>query len=211
MVISAAGPGAGGLPVRLRRPGRRRGQPVALPVARRHSRALVGPLAFARSHACPHALAYAGALDLGARQPGGASLDGAVLTALHDRLDDTQVQSCVIVRDGTIVDEYFKEGYDETTLFTLQSCSKSVTSALVGIAIEQGYLPGVDVPIAGYFPQLLEAEDERLQDITIRHLLTHTSGLQSTDSSLWSQWRASDDWVAFLFERPLAAAAGDHL
>lgn len=114
-------------------------------------------------------------------------LDGAVLTALHDRLDDTQVQSCVIVRDGTIVDEYFKEGYDETTRFTLQSCSKSVTSALVGIAIEQGYLPGVDVPIAGYFPQLLEAEDERLQDITIRHLLTHTSGLQSTDSSLWSQ------------------------
>ena len=135
-------------------------------------------------------------------------LDGAVLTALHDRLDDTQVQSCVIGRDGKIVDEYFKEDYGETTLFTLQSCSKSVTSAMVGIAIEQGYLPGVDVPIADYFPQLLKAEDERLQDITIRHLLTHTSGLQSTDSSLWSQWRASDDWVAFLFERPLAAAPG---
>lgn len=57
----------------------------------------------------------------------------------------------------------------------IYSVTKSILSALIGIAIEKGYIKNVDVPIIHYFPQFdKDKEDER---ITIKHLLTMTSGL----------------------------------
>ena len=46
------------------------------------------------------------------------------------------------------------------------------------------------------------------EKITVRHLLTNTSGLVSTDSAVWGQWRASGDWIKFLFDRPMLHEPG---
>ena len=55
--------------------------------------------------------------------------------------------------------------------------AKSFASALVGIAIDEGHIKSVDEPITNYIPELLE-KDERFESITIRHLLTMSSGIK---------------------------------
>ena len=63
--------------------------------------------------------------------PENHGLDSNAPGRLHEALDPTQVLASVIVKDGYIVDEYYKEGCDENSVFLLHSCSKSVTSALI--------------------------------------------------------------------------------
>ena len=140
--------------------------------------------------------------------PENQDMNAAALSALHTTYDSFPLLSAVIVRNGVVVDTYYEEGYDEASIYTLQSTSKSITSALVGIAIEQGYIENVDVPLSDYFPELLSASDTRWQRITIRHLLTHTSGIASTDSGLWYEWQASDNWLDYIFALPIYSEPG---
>ena len=135
-------------------------------------------------------------------------MNAAALSALHTTYDSFPLHAAVVVRNGVVVDTYFEDGYDETSVFTLQSVSKSITSALVGIAIEQGDIENIDVPLSDYFPQLLSVSDTRWQRITLRHLLTHTSGIASTDSALWYEWRASENWLDYIFALPIYSEPG---
>lgn len=135
-------------------------------------------------------------------------VDPDMLEELHADLDPTDVRSALVVRSGVLVDEYYKDGFDETSVFTLQSVSKSITSALMGIAIDQGYIEGVDVPISEYFPHLLDSDSPYAGEVTIRHLLTHTAGFYGTDNELWQAWRDSDNWVDFVLEQSIVARPG---
>ena len=125
--------------------------------------------------------------------------------------------SLLVVKDGSlIIEEYFGEG-DGRQLQGVQSVSKSITSLLVGHALAEGWIESIDDPIAKYLPSyrhLLTGGKER---ITIRHLLTMTSGLD------WNEWdlpysdstnvrvreRNSADAVAFVLSRPLATQPGE--
>lgn len=140
--------------------------------------------------------------------PENHGLDTGALESLHTTLDTTDVFAMVVVRDDRIVDEYYKEGYDETSLFELHSCSKSITSALMGIAVNKEYVAGVDVPIMEYFPQIVDSEDEALKQINIWHLLTHTSGFGANDTNNWEAWRGSENWVDFVLNLPIVSAPG---
>lgn len=131
-----------------------------------------------------------------------------MLDDVNDTYDSFPMLAAVIVKNGYIIDVYYKDGYDETSSFLLHSASKSVTSALVGIAIEQGYIESVDTPLAQYFPELYDREDTRWQRITIRHLLTHTSGIDCGDTEFEDEWRASDNWIEFVLNRPMAHEPG---
>ena len=111
------------------------------------------------------------------------TVDTATIENVHESLDSYPINAEVIIRNGVMVDEYYKDGYDENSVFTLQSTSKSVTSAILGIAIDKGYIEGVDVPISTYFPQILESGSEYKNQITIWHLLTHTTGLEASDTA----------------------------
>ena len=137
-----------------------------------------------------------------------AGLDAGKIDAFNKALISTEVTSCIIVKDGAIVSEYYKSGYDKESVFPMHSVSKSVTGTIVGIAIEQEYFK-LDDPIINYFPELNEKSDSRVKKITIRDLLKNTSGLVSTDSALWARWRKSSDWIKFLFERPLSYTPGN--
>lgn len=140
--------------------------------------------------------------------PENHGLNGTVLETLHTELDPTQVFASVVIKDGYIVDEYYKDGYDETSVFALHSCSKSITSALIGIAIDKGYIESVNVPISEYFPQIEQSGNQSLKQITIWHLLTHTSGLSISDDEIWQQWRSSDNWVDYVLNRPITSEPG---
>lgn len=140
--------------------------------------------------------------------PENQGIDPAVLEDVHGTFDTFPLLASVIVRNGRIVDEYYKDGYDSATSFLLHSASKSVTSALVGIAIDKGFMESVDTPIVNYFPQLQEKDDPRWRQITIRHLLTHTPGIDCGDTEFEDTWRASDNWIDFVLNRPITSDPG---
>ena len=83
----------------------------------------------------------------------------------------------LIVRGDTLLYEGYFNGYDRESIQTSMSVAKSVLGALVGIAIGQGRIGSVDDPITRYVPELA-ARDRRFSQITLRHLLSMTSGLR---------------------------------
>lgn len=139
--------------------------------------------------------------------PQNQGVDPAVLNDVHETFDSFPLLSSVIVRNGYIVDEYYKDGYDENSVFVLNSASKSVTSALIGIAVDMGLIESVDVPISTYFPQVLE-NGGYWAEITIRYLLTHTSGIDISDTADWYDWRSSANWVQYILDRSVTSRPG---
>ncbi|NIR67931.1 MAG: serine hydrolase [candidate division Zixibacteria bacterium] len=97
------------------------------------------------------------------------------------------IDSITIVRNGYIVaDLYFDPLYPEDTPHVIHSCTKSVMSALIGIAIEQGYIESVDVPVIKFFPEKnIQNMDPGMVEVTIRDLLTMQTGIRSQDSYLY--------------------------
>lgn len=140
--------------------------------------------------------------------PEDEGVDSAVLNDVHETFDSFPLLASVIVRNGFIIDEYYKDGYDENSVFILNSASKSVTSALIGIAVDKGIIESVDVPLSQYFPQILENDNDYWQQITLRHLLTHTSGIDMSDTADWYDWRASENWVQYILDCPVTSRPG---
>ncbi len=94
----------------------------------------------------------------------------------------------------------------------MKSASKSVISALIGIAIEQGYIDSVNEPIAQYFPEYIsdQSNADKL-NITIENLLTMQSGLETTSNRNYGKWVLSDNWVEFAINQPLVAEPGTRM
>ena len=95
------------------------------------------------------------------------NINASQINSVHNTIDSYPINAEVIVKDGVIVDEYYKDGYDKTSVFTLQSTSKSITSAIFGIAIDKGYIDSVEEPISNYFPQILNSDSQYKSQITI--------------------------------------------
>ena len=82
-------------------------------------------------------------------------------------------QGVVVTRRGVLVAEWYEEGRDATSYAGSWSMAKSFTSALVGIAIDEGKIPGVDVKLVDYYPQW--AGSPRA-DITLENVLHMSTG-----------------------------------
>ncbi len=101
--------------------------------------------------------------------------DAVKRVALSELLRSTGTHSFVVARDNQVLYEDYFNGFARDSLNTSWSVSKSVTSALVGIAISEGYIKSLDDPITKYLPEL---KDRGFDAITIRNLLTMGSGIQ---------------------------------
>ncbi|MBN2322104.1 MAG: serine hydrolase [Spirochaetes bacterium] len=116
----------------------------------------------------------------------------------------------LVVKNGYLVAEgYFNEGSIEQKA-RLQSVTKSFTSALVGIALDQGCLSSVDQKMTDFFPELAgQIKDPRKEQITIRHLLQMRAGYPWEETTqelfdiLYGGFRPS-----YLVEIPLASDPG---
>ncbi|HEX6144806.1 MAG TPA: serine hydrolase [Geminicoccaceae bacterium] len=94
----------------------------------------------------------------------------------------------------------------------VKSVSKSVLSALVGIAIEQGVLEGVDQKVVPLLEGRVPVEaDPRILDITIGHLLTMRAGLERTSGRNYGSWVNSADWVRDALVRPFVDEPGGRM
>ena len=105
----------------------------------------------------------------------GATSDGT--TPLEQFLEGTHTTAFIVLhRDEILYEGYFNGSSREATQ-TSFSVAKTFTATLVGIAIGEGFIAGLDEPMTTYIPELFQ-EDARFADITIRHLVTMSSGIR---------------------------------
>jgi len=102
--------------------------------------------------------------------------DGVKHVELSELLRSTGTHAFIIVRDNQVLYENYFNGFTRDSLCSAWSLSKSVTSALVGIAISEGYIKSLDDPVTNYLPEL--KNEGGFDAITIRNLLTMGSGIQ---------------------------------
>ena len=124
-----------------------------------------------------------------------------------------RIHSLLVIRNGYIVTEAYFHPFQQDTEHYLASCAKSFTSALVGIAVEKGYIENVNHRVLDYLPSRVVAnQDPRKGDITLEHLLTMTSGLDwpthGLQEQVGPQMLGSNDWVQFVLDRPMVEGPG---
>jgi len=139
-------------------------------------------------------------------------LDKALLNEMMQKIVDgtyANVHSVLIIKDGKLVfEEYFYE-YNKTKLHEMRSATKSIISALTGIAIDKGYIKSKTETVLSYFPEYTfkNLTDDKRR-ITIENLLTNQSGLDCDVSNPKSEGNEtamnnSDDWIQFTLDLPM--------
>jgi CubicO group peptidase (beta-lactamase class C family) len=113
------------------------------------------------------------------------------------------VHSVLIIRHGRLAAEEYFQGFRSTHGHNVKSVSKSFLSVLVGIALDEGHLKGLDEKVLDFFPDIETTDpDPRMQQITIRHLLTMRAGYD-TERNNYSQIFGSSNWVETILNFPL--------
>jgi CubicO group peptidase (beta-lactamase class C family) len=137
-------------------------------------------------------------------------ISSALLAQMFEHIVDREllIDSVHVVRNGYVVLDAYQYPFTKDYLHIIHSCTKSIMSTLIGLAIDDGLISGVDEELVDVFPEL--AEGSRLD---VEHLLTMTTGLDSRDSYLYrweglSEMRRSEDWVEFALSRSEAASPG---
>ena len=121
------------------------------------------------------------------------------------------IHSLTIVRNGEVfLDAYFYP-YDGSTYHDMASVTKSITTTLIGIAVDQGKLK-LDDPLLSFFPNRTVANRDALKEsVTVRHLVSMSSGFSCTaipKEITLEEMQASPDWVQFALDRPMAREPG---
>jgi CubicO group peptidase (beta-lactamase class C family) len=94
-------------------------------------------------------------------------------------LEDNKTVAFLIIKNDTIQYEKYFKGYDKESIVPSFSMAKSVTSILIGCAIDEGLIKSVDEPITNYIPELTKNGFDK---VTIKHLLQMTSGIKFNES-----------------------------
>lgn len=119
------------------------------------------------------------------------------------------INSVLISQHGELTEEVYFGRMNSSRANNIKSASKSVLSIIVGIAIDRGYLEGVDQTIGEFFPDYFEANpDSDKESITIGDLLTMRSGLASTSRAHYGRWVTSPNWIHYALDRPLEGEPG---
>ncbi len=119
-----------------------------------------------------------------------------------------RLRSLLVSWRGSLILERYYGGARATQPANIKSASKSVISALVGIAVSQGLIKSVDQRIVDFFPELAKDPEPRKRDITIEDLLTMRSGLESTSGRQYGAWVQSRNWVRYVLAQPVTDEPG---
>lgn len=160
-------------------------------------------------------------------KPDAVGVNGQRLCRIAQRLKaaEANVHAVVIARHDALFFEQYFPGYDDpwgvpdgqfsfdaTTKHDMRSVSKSVVSLLLGIAVDRKLLPGVEVPVLGYFPQYAEVKSPGWDAISLRHLLTMSSGVSWDEARAWNDPRNDEphlgtelDPIRYVLAKPVAA------
>jgi CubicO group peptidase (beta-lactamase class C family) len=117
--------------------------------------------------------------------------------------------SLLVVRDGTLVVEEYFRGNHRDSLNDLRSVTKSIVSTLTGLAIQEGYLTGLNQTLGDLLPSAPYQFPEQ-RGITVRDLLTMSGGFDWFEQGAigYNDWILSEDRIAYLLGKPLSDPPG---
>jgi CubicO group peptidase (beta-lactamase class C family) len=144
--------------------------------------------------------------------PEDQGMDSALIEGMFEVIDEQNmaIDGVVVVRNGYIVAEQYYPPYTENTRHVLYSCTKSFISALIGIAIADGYIEGIDQLALDFFPERTFANvDTRKKAMTLEDLLTMRSGLDWDEGMpVYQEMMATRDWVGYVLDKPMETDPG---
>ena len=126
------------------------------------------------------------------------------------------IHSVTIVRNGSLVLDSYLYPFKYGKKHEMYSATKSVTSALIGIAIDKGHIKDVHQPITYFFPnKTISNLDDLKRSLTLKDLLMMASGFDCKDGSAnkWAttvEMRKSEDWTQYMLNLPMAYKSGEH-
>ena len=124
------------------------------------------------------------------------------------------IDSVTLIRNGYIVLDAYFYPFQKNSAHIIHSCTKSITSTLIGIAIDKGYIKDVHHRLLDFFPEL--APDNMTADkkgITLENVLTMATGLECKDSYKY-KWQGlrnmekSNNWTQYMLDLPMEEAPG---
>ena len=137
-------------------------------------------------------------------------LDPVLRTELLSRADQLpRLRSLLVSVDNQLVEEHYYHGASSQRAANLKSASKSIISLLVGIAIDLGFVAGVNQTITDYFSEYF-GDDAGFSKtrITVGHLLSMQSGLETTSNRNYGRWVQSGNWIRHILTRPMIDQPG---
>ena len=138
-------------------------------------------------------------------------LDGNSLDKLHNTINHLypNVYSLIILKDNDIVFEKYYRNALRDDVRNVASVAKSIVSAIMGIAIQQGVIKSERERVLDFFPGYLHVDsDPNILRIRIKNILTMTSGLYylrlAGDSQpVYARRKSSDDWIKYMLDLPV--------
>jgi CubicO group peptidase (beta-lactamase class C family) len=124
----------------------------------------------------------------------------SILAMLHEiRQKDLNIHSVLVIRHGYLVTEVYFPPYTQEIKHPLRSITKSVTSAMTGVAIKEGHIESVQQYVLDFFPEMAkETNDKYLKDLTIEHLLTMSAGFITNTAPNFEGRDSSFDAVEYI-------------
>ncbi|MBI9097431.1 MAG: serine hydrolase [Spirochaetaceae bacterium] len=125
------------------------------------------------------------------------------------------IDSIHIIRNGYLILDTYIHPFRSEDRHIIHSCTKSIVSILIGIAIDKDYINDVNQPVLDFYTyyNFRDLTDDK-QNLTLRHLLTMTTSLDSRDSYLY-RWDGlkkmiqTYDWTSYILNLPMVSAPGD--
>lgn len=102
---------------------------------------------------------------------------------LDTLLEKTGTTAFLVIKGDTILYEKYFNGYQRDSILTSFSIAKSLTSLMIGMAIDDGYIQSIDDPVPQYIPELSRV-DPKYQNISLAHLLSMKSGIAFKDTDI---------------------------
>jgi len=147
--------------------------------------------------------------------PEAQGMDSTYLSGMLERVTNRKFHSILIIRNGYMVLDANFYPYKSTAMHAVYSCTKSVTSALVGIAIQEGYIEGVDSKVLTFFPgRELKNASAYKDNMTLEHLLTMTTGFEWSETGTydarnsWVQMASNKDPLGFILDKAVLSEPG---
>jgi CubicO group peptidase (beta-lactamase class C family) len=165
-------------------------------------------------------------------RPQEQGLDPALICSIGPRLDawkEANIHAVVVARHGVLVFEDYLAGQDQNwgkplgrvtyqadMVHDLRSVTKSLTSLVVGIALDRGWIKDLDAPVTSFFPEYADLRTPEKDRITLRHLLMMATGLVWDENTPYSNpennetqmYRAPDPY-RYVLERPVGGPSGE--
>lgn len=124
-----------------------------------------------------------------------------------------QINSILLCKDDEIVAHCYYNGFDENSKNVILSVAKSIMSVCTGIALDKGFIQSLDEPVYKYIHEFSECREPLHRMITIRHLLTMTSGIYWNGGvhyhcPMMQQLRTSGDWISHIADCAISDIPG---